>query len=209
MKKIKVLALAVVALLSGFAASAQSINDNYSRVYAGYNNFSFEDEDFSMNGFLVGYEYNWNIAAHHYPVFLGVGLEYLYATDTEDGTELTFHSLGMPVLVSYKFTYGDCSMAPFIGQSARIGLAFDAENGGKSISYYDEIKGEGGTDVGDFSRFQLLFNVGANFWYKNFCLGYRFQVSEFSMMPEVSYQGHVVQKELADFSHCISIGYCF
>ena len=179
MKLFKVMALAAVAFVSASVANAQEIGDSHSRVYAGYN---ISDIGMSMQGFAVGYEYDFNCSGRQTtPLFLTGGLE--YSMNSREGS--TIQRLDIPVNLKYVFGSEKFAVSPFVGQSFRFGLAGDI--------YNDDIM------VETASRFQIMFNAGLNFDFGKWDLGYRFQVSEIKMF---SYGD-------ADFNHCFMLGYKF
>ena len=160
MKFFKVMALAAVAFVSATVANAQEIGDSHSRVYAGYNVFNFFDGGDNLNGFLVGYEYDFNCSGRQTtPLFLTGGLEYTYNTKES----LNLHTLAVPVNLKYVFGNEKFAVAPYVGQSFRFGL---------SSQFYD---------FDSTTRFQIMFNGGLNFEFGKWDFGYRFQVAELKM----------------------------
>ena len=161
MKLFKVMALAAVAFVSASVANAQEIGDSHSRVYAGYNGFDvFGEGDNFMNGFLVGYEYDFNCSGRQTtPLFLTGGLE--YTMNSREG--ISTHTLAVPVNLKYVFGNEKFAVAPYVGQSFRFGL---------SSQFYD---------LDSTTRFQIMFNGGLNFEFGKWDIGYRFQVAELKM----------------------------
>ena len=195
MKIFKILAIAAAAFVSVSVAKAQDLTDDYTRVYAGYHNFGFKDADFTQSGFIIGGEYNLNVTNHEQPLFLGAGLEYQYTTHSENSVSQTFQALSIPVNVSYKFGNEQFQVSPYIGQSFRFGLSHKIDGGGKTINLYDD---------NDNHRFQLMLNLGINFEYNKFSLGYRYQLSETKMGSD-----HDGYKANPDYNHSITVGYSF
>ena len=191
MKLFKVMALAAVAFVSATVANAQELGASHSRVYAGYNNFSFFDTDNSMNGFVAGYEYNFNCSGRvTNPLFISAGLEYLFATEEHS----KFHALSVPVNFKYAFGSEKFAVTPYVGQSFRFGLInegdiVDSKGNISSISLYD---------LDGVKRFQIMFNAGLNFQFGKWDLGYRFQVAEIKMG-----NGNT------DYNHSFMLGYKF
>lgn len=161
MKLFKVMALAAVAFVSASVANAQEIGDSHSRVYAGYNGFDvFGEGDNFMNGFLVGYEYDFNCSGRQTtPLFLTGGLEYTM-NSRED---ITTHTLAVPVNLKYVFGTEKFAVAPYVGQSFRFGLSSD---------FYDLL---------ETNRFQIMLNAGLNLEFGKWDIGYRFQLAEIKM----------------------------
>ena len=157
MKLFKVMALAAVAFVSASVANAQEIGDSHSRVYAGYN---ISDIGMSMQGFAVGYEYDFNCSGRQTtPLFLTGGLE--YSMNSREGS--TIQRLDIPVNLKYVFGSEKFAVSPFVGQSFRFGLASD---------FYDLL---------ETNRFQIMLNAGLNLEFGKWDIGYRFQLAEIKM----------------------------
>lgn len=191
MKFFKVMALAAVAFVSATVANAQELGDSHSRVYAGYNNFSFFNADESSNGFVAGYEYNFNCSGRvTNPLFISGGLEYMLATQEH----ASFQALSIPVNFKYAFGSEKFAVTPYVGQAFRFGLVnesdvMDSKGNISSISLYD---------LDGVNRFQIMFNAGLDFQFNKFSIGYRFQVAETKMGTGES-----------DYNHSFMLGYKF
>ena len=197
MKLIKMMAIAAAAFVTFSSVKAQDINDDYIRVYAGFNGFDIIDADMAaMNGFMIGGEYNLNVTNHQMPLFLSAGLEYSYNADTNNNlgikTEKSFHALNIPVNVSYKFGNEKFQVSPFVGQSFRTGLSFKYKVDGKEHSAYD---------ADDANRFQLMLNAGVGLFFKKFSLTYRYMLSEIKISSAKGADN--------DYSNSLAIGYSF
>lgn len=191
MKFFKVMALAAVAFVSATVANGQELGDSHSRVYAGYNNFSFFNADESSNGFVAGYEYNFNCSGRvTNPLFISGGLEYMLATQEH----ASFQALSIPVNFKYAFGSEKFAVTPYVGQAFRFGLVnesdvMDSKGNISSISLYD---------LDGVNRFQIMFNAGLDFQFNKFSIGYRFQVAETKMGTGES-----------DYNHSFMLGYKF
>ena len=178
MKKILAIVMAMAVIVS---PSAQSLTDNYNKIYAGWNSMGFEDTDAdNLNGFNVGYAYAFNITGHAVPLFLEVGAEYNYVSHDYDGNKNKASNVTIPVLVTYKFGNEKINFAPFLGE----GICCWTTLKDGDIDCFD-IKDSKGDKV--FNRVQALFYAGFNIGFaKHFNVGYRYAYSETKMAKDIS-----------------------
>lgn len=180
----KIFALFALMMVTVMGVKAQDLTDNYQRIYAGFNNFAFDDAEKSLKGFGLGYAYGANITGHNVPLFIEGGLEYAYVSNSD--VEQKFHSLALPFNFTYKIGNEKFSVAPFIGETFRFGLSYKFL--GESI--YDEPLND--------SRFTAHFSFGANITIaQHFNLGWRTMISH----------SHIASTK--DWSSLFSVGYVF
>lgn len=192
----KIFTLIALAMVSVMGAKAQDITDNYNRIHAGFSTFCFEKQD-NLMGFNAGYTYGINITGENMPMFVEVGGEYNFVTLTKDNVETTFHAVQVPVNVTYKFGNEDFNVAPFLGESFRVGTSF--KDGGVDVYESEAL---------DYSRFCAYFNAGVNFNIMHFTIGYRFMMSNGSMQPKVTI-GNITKGNKADYNNLFYVAYCF
>lgn len=195
MRIFKFLAIVAVAAVSAFGVKAQSMTNDFTRVYAGYDHQWYGVGTTALNGFILGGEYNLNVTNHQKPLFLGAGLEYKYGGVTEGDESYKQHTLSIPVNVSYKFGNENIAVSPYIGQSFRFGLSYKYNYGSLETNLYDDDS---------INRFQLILNLGVNVHIHQFTLGYRYQLSETKQDKKTD--GFTPYN---DYCSSITIGYCF
>ena len=181
----KIFTLIALMMVTVMGAKAQDMTDNYSRIYAGFNALAFEHADENNYGFGVGYAYGINVTGQNLPMFIEGGLEYAYAAC--DKYNEKFHSLNVPVNFTYKFGNEKFSVAPFIGETFRVGLSYTY--GTNDINAYD---------ADNAHRFTAHFSFGCNFTIaQHFNIGWRTMVAE----------SYVAKDQ--DYSSLFSVGYVF
>ena len=195
MKIFKIMAIATAALVSTSVVKAQSLTDDYTHVYAGYDHQWYEVGTTALNGFIVGGEYNLNVTNYQMPLFVGAGLEYKYGAITEGDESYKMHTLSIPVNVSYKFGNENFAVSPYVGQAFRFGLSYKYNYGSTETNMYDDA---------DTNRFQLILNLGVNIHIRQFTLGYRYQLSETKMDKKTD-----TFTPFNDYCSSITVGYCF
>lgn len=188
----KIFTLIALMMVTVMGAKAQDMTDNYSRIYAGFNALAFEHAPENHYGFGVGYAYGANITGHNLPMFIELGGEYAYVSS--DKLNEKFHSLAVPVNFTYKFGNEKFAVAPFIGETFRVGLSYDAPVLAvvteKTSSIYD--------DPVNAHRFTAHFSFGCNFTIaQHYNIGWRTMIAE-------SYIGNDT-----DYSSLFSVGYVF
>jgi len=185
MKKIFAMA---VALIAAVTVNAQSLTDNYQKIYAGFETLNvFDSSADALKGFNVGYAYGINLTGHNQPLFLEVGAEYSFLSYDVDILKEKDHSLLVPLHVTWKFGNEKFAVAPFAGESLQFHLSHTMND----VSIFD---GEGA------HRFQATFDLGVNFVISSHLeLGYRYQLSEMKF----------VDNNNNDYRNNFTIGYIF
>lgn len=183
MKKIFAMA---VALIAAVTVNAQSLTDNYQKIYAGFETLGvFESSVDALKGFNVGYAYGINLTGHNQPLFLEVGAEYSFLS--LDDVKEKDHSLLVPLHVTWKFGNEKFAVAPFAGESLHFHLSHTIDG----VSIFD---GDGA------NRFQATFDLGVNFVISSHLeLGYRYQLSELKFVDNGN----------NDYRNNFTIGYIF
>ena len=208
----KIFALFALMMVTVMGAKAQDLTDNYQRIYAGYTTYNLDESkqginDYTTQGFQVGYAYAFNITGHHAPLFLELGAEFNYGSKEKDGVTFSGSNVAIPLNITYKFGNENFSVAPFVGEGLRVWTSMKADNGTKTLNMFDENENPFGES---FTRVQAVLNAGVNFTIKQHLLiGYRFQVSTTSVEPKVEVGGVTVLDQKSDMAHSITVGYVF
>lgn len=130
-------------------------------------------------GLGIDYLVGINITGHKLPLFVEIGPDINYTfryeeVDYWDHSEKYYEeeiknrklSIGTPVNISYKIRLCDAiSIAPYLGLNVKYNIL--------AASYYDDRKIDAFDDE-NANRFQLGWNIGFGFYFKNFYVGNKF-----------------------------------
>ena len=215
---------------SSSSSASVGSNEGWSTFYVQYNPIKAtwddgdEDEDYSLNGFTVGYSHAFSVSKN-IPLFVeaGLGLQFaMYKEDTEvliewedesgyhyyedDGTEKwNVFSAKVPVNLMYRWNIpgSNVSLMPHLGVTFRYNIvgkqkieADDDDVESADFNLFDE------DDMGkdnDWSRFQVGWQIGVNAQINN------------SWLVGVSYGTDFSElwKDAKLKTTSITLGYCF
>lgn len=151
---------------SSSSAATASNEEDYNAIYFQYNpqTMYFDDEDESgANGYLLGFVHGTQLS-NQYPVYIESGLAFQYAKYDDNGTEMSFTDLRVPVNFSYRYQVPNSmfTIAPYVGLTAKINFSGKLEVDGYSgsVSFFD--KDDMGESKYTANRFQLAWQIGVN-----------------------------------------------
>lgn len=171
---------------SGSSTSVGS-NEGWSTFYVQYNPIKAhwedhgEDEDYSLNGFTVGYNHAFSVSKS-IPLFVetGLGLQYamysdevLIGWDNTTGEDVNGDvkwnvlSLKVPVNIMYKWNIPNSKVAlmPFLGLSLRFNLLANGNTTNDDYDYDEDFNMFDEDDMGEdgtWNRFQVGWQIGVN-----------------------------------------------
>ncbi len=142
-------------------------------------------------------------------MFIEYGGEVNFLAGTIDGgyvdDKMKMMNVALPVNLVYQFSFMDGAMdvAPYAGLNFKFNIIgktdVEGEGADLEVNHFDE------DDMGEdetANRFQLGLNLGVNFYYNNFMVGYRYQ---YDFIPYIKYDDYKMKTS----GNFISVGYRF
>lgn len=220
--------LTTIVFLLALLASAQDINSNYYRIYAGYlaangdSSYGYKLEDKTSyeadGGFAFGFTIGMNIAKHRQPLFLELGLESAEyrVSDKQylpiNKFDVKTNSLKVPVGLAYKFPIKSTGLvfSPSLGMSlnyiykAKVIDHFLDTNEQYTYSLFDKQQ------CYKAHHFMTSYNAGLSVIWKHIALGYRFE-KDFTPLYKLYGAEYIseVSYKFTVHSNLIALGYTF
>ena len=199
------------------------------KVAISYNNTSYrpsgyenaKDDNFSLNGFGVGYSYMLGVS-RTLPMYVEFGANANFGfgnpiDEKEQGYsfKVKMQDINLQVLVNFGYIFDPAEgfgIAPYAGINFKYHLLTrskyeEEEDGvkvsGDWISYFD--KKEMGDD-GTWNRFQMGWQVGVNFFYYNLSLGVQYGTD---FIPAYSFKEDGVKEKINTGNLKVTVGFNF
>lgn len=162
---------------SRLSVAFSSLGTKTSASYDGKSVSASSDDEMSLKGFNIDYTRGIGLKSN-LPLFLEVGWQVAFNTESEDHTRNSMLSIAIPIDLTYRVQLASgFYVAPYLGMRLKANVIgkskYSDGSYSESINWFDkDDMGEDGT----FNRFQVGGIAGANIGYKqfNFNIGYQF-----------------------------------